>query len=177
MVMMLHLRDRNPKVIRALEYAFKDMPEVIVEEGEFFRQDDKIHAIVSPANSFGFMDGGIDRVYCDHLGWQVQTNVQDEIKKLPFGELLIGQAIVTKTGSDLVPWIIASPTMRMPGPTQPHCVYLAMRAAMYIALGLFDYHVACPGLGTATGRIQPADAAQAMLYGYIAARDRLQGMK
>lgn len=26
---------------------------------------------VSPANSFGFMDGGIDMVYSRHFGWQM----------------------------------------------------------------------------------------------------------
>ena len=28
-------------------------------------------AIVSPANSFGFMDGGIDMVYSKRFGWQM----------------------------------------------------------------------------------------------------------
>jgi len=33
--------------------------------------DLKVDAVVSPANSFGFMDGGIDMVYSRHFGWNL----------------------------------------------------------------------------------------------------------
>jgi hypothetical protein len=40
----------------------------------------KCDAVVSPANSFGFMDGGIDMAYSRYFGWHVQDCVQDAIK-------------------------------------------------------------------------------------------------
>ena len=30
---------------------------------------------VSPANSFGFMDGGIDAAYSRHFGWQMYVDI------------------------------------------------------------------------------------------------------
>ena len=34
--------------------------------------DLEVEAVVSPANSFGFMDGGIDALYSSFFGWRVQ---------------------------------------------------------------------------------------------------------
>jgi len=34
--------------------------------------DIECDAVVSPANSFGFMDGGIDLIYSQFFGWHVQ---------------------------------------------------------------------------------------------------------
>lgn len=38
-------------------------------------------AVVSPANSFGFMDGGIDALYSSYFGW----HAQDRFEKIDFG--------------------------------------------------------------------------------------------
>jgi hypothetical protein len=43
-----------------------DLPGVSVYKGSIF--DVKCDAVVSPANSFGFMDGGIDLRYSDRFG-------------------------------------------------------------------------------------------------------------
>lgn len=37
-------------------------------------------AVVSPANSFGFMDGGIDMLYSQHFGRHVQERLQTAIR-------------------------------------------------------------------------------------------------
>ena len=42
-----------------------------ISEGDIFEGGPEADAIVSPANSFGFMDGGIDMVYSRHFGWQM----------------------------------------------------------------------------------------------------------
>jgi len=166
--MKLYFRDYNAALIEELRTRFDAQKEDVEFSCDDIFLGPPVDAIVSPANSFGYMDGGIDRVYCTKLGWQVQDNVQAEIAKRPFKELLIGQAIVAPTGSDLVKWIIAAPTMRLPGVTQQYCVYLAMRAAMYEALTFKA--VACPGLGTLTGRVHPTHAAEAMWHGYMDAK-------
>ncbi len=49
-------------------------------------------AVISPANSFGFMDGGIDLIYSHYFGWQVQEHLQKLIKTKHHGELLVGAA-------------------------------------------------------------------------------------
>src|SRR5690348_11540617 len=54
--------------------------------------DVQCEAVVSPANSFGFMDGGIDHLYSRHFGWHVQRRLQEAIRGRHHGELLVGQA-------------------------------------------------------------------------------------
>ena len=70
--------------------------------------------MVSPANSFGFMDGGIDALYLKHFGSQLQGQLQQAIQTRHHGELLVGAAEVIETGSKRIPYLIAAPTMRVP---------------------------------------------------------------
>lgn len=62
----IHLRDINPAVVDAWKAAFGDAHGVRVSCGSIF--DLAADAIVSPANSFGHMDGGIDLVYSHFFG-------------------------------------------------------------------------------------------------------------
>src|SRR5687767_10875535 len=71
-------------------------------------------AVVSPANSFGFMDGGIDRLYSQHFGWGVQDRLQELIRTRHHGELLVGTAEIVDTYDSRIPFVIAAPTMRVP---------------------------------------------------------------
>ncbi len=54
----IHLRDRNPAIADAWNRQFVGIPDVHVSCGPIF--DVTADAVVSPANSYGFMDGGID---------------------------------------------------------------------------------------------------------------------
>jgi O-acetyl-ADP-ribose deacetylase (regulator of RNase III) len=71
-------------------------------------------AVVSPANSFEFMDGGVDALYLRHFGPHIQTRVQEMIHERHHGELLVGHADVVETGHETVPYLIVAPTMRVP---------------------------------------------------------------
>ena len=71
-------------------------------------------AIVSPANSFGFMDGGLDLALSDRFGWDLQERLQEMIRRDFYGELHIGQAAIIATRDERVPWLISAPTMRVP---------------------------------------------------------------
>jgi O-acetyl-ADP-ribose deacetylase (regulator of RNase III) len=51
-----------------------DLPNVEIYHGSIL--DLSVDAIVSPANSFCFMDGGIDLLYSHRMGWQVQERLQ-----------------------------------------------------------------------------------------------------
>ncbi|MEL7499651.1 MAG: macro domain-containing protein [Planctomycetota bacterium] len=136
--------------------------------------DLKVDAVVSPANSFGFMDGGIDLVYSRHFGWNVQKQLQSQIRHLHHGELLVGHADIVETHHSNIPYLIAAPTMRVPmvlaDTVNP---YLAARAALLlIKHGRFPSgtlegelisdgvkSVAFPGLGTGVGRVEPEKCA------------------
>lgn len=130
----------------------------------------KVDAVVSPANSFGFMDGGIDHRYSHHFGWHVQDRLQKLIKTDHHGELLVGTAEVVDTDDSNIPFLIAAPTMRVPMILKDSVhPYLAARAALLlIKYGTFPAghlageaiadgikSVAFPGLGTGIGRVAP----------------------
>src|SRR5262245_65161566 len=88
-----------------------DLPDVSIHRGSIL--DLSVDAVVSPANSFGFMDGGIDHLYSHHFGWEVQTRLQELIRLRHHGELIVGSAEIVATGNDRIPHVIAAPTMRV----------------------------------------------------------------
>ena len=70
--------------------------------------------IVSPANSFGFMDGGLDLAIRNVLGFEVENRIKKEIVTKYHGELPIGSALVIPTSHEKWPFMISAPTMRLP---------------------------------------------------------------
>jgi O-acetyl-ADP-ribose deacetylase (regulator of RNase III) len=132
--------------------------------------DLNVDAVVSPANSFGFMDGGIDRLYSQHFGWKVQEQLQTLIRQRHHGELLVGTAEIVPTDDLRIPYVIASPTMRVPMILRDSAnPYLAARAVfLLMEHGIFAagplegervnagvHSVAFPGLGTGVGQVCP----------------------
>jgi O-acetyl-ADP-ribose deacetylase (regulator of RNase III) len=53
-----------------------DLDFVSIHRGSIL--DVQFDAVVSPANSFGFMDGGIDAVYLNHFGNDIQLRVRKQ---------------------------------------------------------------------------------------------------
>jgi hypothetical protein len=100
--------------------------DMAVAWGQAFKSDDRIQiiegdilvgtadAVVSPANSFGYMDGGIDLAYRNFFGMKVQHRVRGKIHADHFGELPVGQAVIVETDHPLLPFLIVAPTMRVP---------------------------------------------------------------
>ncbi len=150
-----------------------DLPFVSVHRGSIF--DVSCDAVVSPANSYGFMDGGIDMLYSEVFGWGVQEHLQALIREKHHGELLVGAAEIVETGNPALPFLVAAPTMRVPMILQ-HSVnpYLAARAALllvkhqrftegtYAGEKISDFvgSLAFPGLGTGVGRVGPNTCAR-----------------
>lgn len=127
-------------------------------------------AIVSPANSFGFMDGGLDYALSERFGWHLEKELQQRIKALPEGELLIGQSLLLETGDDKVPFIISAPTMRIPTNFNIDTsinAYLAMKAALIAVVKEPRIQsVAIPGLCTGIGGMQAMISARQMFRAY-----------
>ncbi len=117
--------------------------------------DLEVDAVISPANSFGFMDGGIDQVYTDHFGEGLQERLRYKILFERMGELLVGEAETIETFNKQIPFLISAPTMRVPmilGPTSIN-PYLAARAALREARAYEFNSIAFPGLGTGVGQV------------------------
>ncbi|MCB9851521.1 MAG: macro domain-containing protein [Phycisphaerales bacterium] len=166
--MNIVLTSIEPPLTEAWTRYCGDLEFVRVHEGSIF--DSGCDAVVSPANSFGFMDGGIDMLYSQRFGWGVQERLQALIREKHHGELLVGAAEIVETNVEQIPYVIAAPTMRVPmilnDSVNP---YLAARAVLLlIQYGKFTAgpledtpirdvvkSVAFPGLGTGVGRIGP----------------------
>jgi O-acetyl-ADP-ribose deacetylase (regulator of RNase III) len=147
---------------------------VSVHRGSIF--DVECDAVVSPANSFGFMDGGIDALYTDKFGSVVQDRLRRAILARHHGELLIGCAEIVETDHPRIPYLIAAPTMRVPMVLGFDTInpYLATRAVfLLVRYGLFPDGVfvgeklaehiqviAFPGMGTGVGRVPVEIAAR-----------------
>ena len=73
----LYLIDRNETLVHAWKQCFKQFAEVEVLHGDYFQKS--TDAIVSPANSYGIMDGGIDIPLNHKLGRTTVKNLQSKI--------------------------------------------------------------------------------------------------
>lgn len=128
-------------------------------------------AVVSPANSFGFMDGGLDYALSKRFGWDLQRRLQAAIAQRPLGELLVGEALIIDTRDGNVPWLISAPTMRVPMRLrQTVNAYLAMKAILASVLAHAQTPgietIAVPGLGTGCGALSAQTAALQMWTAY-----------
>jgi O-acetyl-ADP-ribose deacetylase (regulator of RNase III) len=165
------LRDINPAVVAAWRECFANALDVTVSEGDIFAEP--ADAVVSPANSFGFMDGGIDLAYSMRFGWDLQTRLQARLQADHGGELPVGQAVIIPTHDASFPWLISAPTMRVPMEVSGTVnAFLAFRA---VIRAVRDHNesasrtiqsVLCPGLGTAIGRMDPQTCSRQMYYAY-----------
>lgn len=168
----LILADVQSAVIAEWERFFKDTPNVRVHHGSIFEV--RCDALVSPANSFGFMDGGLDLRISDQLGWHIQERLQKVIQQQHGGELLVGQAEIIPTDHLRIPYVIAAPTMRVPMILGQETVnvYLATRAILRLVQQgqLQDgtpvkevvQRIAIPGMGTGVGHVPPDICARQM---------------
>jgi O-acetyl-ADP-ribose deacetylase (regulator of RNase III) len=158
--------DLNPLFVVEAHQPLMELPNVI-EVAHRSILDRPVDAVVSPANSFGFMDGGVDWAYLQFFGMELQTRVQMVIRLEKFQELLVGSAVVVPTYHESIPFLIVAPTMRVPKIiTDPADVMLATRAAVRCAAWDFRFkHIAMPGMGTGCGQVRPDIAVRAMRAG------------
>src|SRR6202012_4403586 len=130
-------------------------------------------AILSPANSFGDMGGGIDKAIDDFHQGAAQRAVRTAIADRCYGELPVGLALIVEMSSQRLPYIIAAPTMRIPGRVDRSLnAYLSMRAALvavlrHNAIGHRPIRrLAAPGLCTGVGGMPAAESADQMRAAY-----------
>ena len=167
------LRDVNPDVVNAWQKYFRGIANVTISLGDIFATS--ADAIVSPANSFGYMDGGIDLVYLHRFGWDLQTRLQTHLREEHDGELPVGQATIIETFDATMPYLVSAPTMRVPMMVANTVnAYLSFRAAIR-AVKLRNREapgtirrVLCPGLCTAIGEMPAELCARQMAAAYEA---------
>jgi O-acetyl-ADP-ribose deacetylase (regulator of RNase III) len=126
-------------------------------------------ALVSPANSFGDMSGGVDKAIDDFFGGQAQTRVQAYIREAFLGEMPVGVAAILPMPPGQFPFLIVAPTMRIPGYAGKTInAYLAMRAILVAIIRHNQtdarpiHHIAVPSLCTGVGGMPYGEAAGQM---------------
>ena len=166
MNLKLHLVDLNDTLVAAWRDAFAAMPEVTVTAADILTVASG--ALVSPANSYGHMDGGIDAEYSAFFGTRVQRAVYDVVARRSERMIPVGAAEVVETGHSRVPFLIVAPTMEVPEQVPPSNSYRALRAALRAAGRWSDRvtDVYCPGLATGVGCVAPEEAAREMAAAY-----------
>jgi O-acetyl-ADP-ribose deacetylase (regulator of RNase III) len=167
----LSLGDVSASMADRLAYHFDGVAAVEVVHGNLLDLD--CQAIVSPANSFGDMGGGIDKAIDDFHHGEAQRRVMAAIREQFFGELPVGSAVIVALPGRNFSFVIAAPTMRIPGSVQGTLnAYLAMRAALaalvrHNAGGNPSIRsVAVAGLGTGVGGMDHDEAAEQMRSAY-----------
>ena len=147
----IHLCTLDSAMARAWLKHFDSQPNVWIHEGDILAK--KSDAILSPANSFGFMDGGIDLAYSHFFGWELQDRLQTTLRAEFAGELPVGNAVIIPTHHRDIPHLISAPTMRVPGNIADTVnVFLAFRAALLAAKRSKEIRsLLSPALGTGVG--------------------------
>jgi len=141
MSLKLRFFDLDPAVVEALSVAFADVPDATAERADaraVLRDAGAGDAVVSPANSFGIMDGGIDAAYIRLFGLELQEAVQKAIRDEWAGEQPVGTCLavpIPTPAGGTSPFLLHAPTMRSPQSIRgTDAVYRAFRAVLLTAL-------------------------------------------
>lgn len=166
MKIKIQLIDQNKEMCQQWLLYFKDCKDIMVHQGDFFSL--KTDCVVSPANSFGFMDGGLDLVISEKMGWHLQDKLQVQIIEKHDGELLVGQALLLETNYEAIPFLIVAPTMRVPQTLDKTVnVYLATKAILRLLKNEPRITtVSISGLGTGVGKVPYEVCAKQMKQAY-----------
>ncbi|MGV9329518.1 macro domain-containing protein [Streptosporangium sandarakinum] len=166
------LADISAKVVESWRAAFADEPEVEIHKGSILGR--KVDAWVSPTNSRGRMDGGVDAAIKRHLGAGIQLRVQRAIRDGFGGSLPVGSAVCVPSGAVEPRFLISTPTMEesVQDVSETLNVALACAAAFQAVHMQNDREpgsigsVALVGMGAATGRVPARVCANLMWAGY-----------
>jgi O-acetyl-ADP-ribose deacetylase (regulator of RNase III) len=171
------LVDVNTKVVKAWGSAFAGNPEVEIHKGSILTQ--RVDAWVSPTNSSGLMNGGVDAVIKRHLGAGIQLRVQRAIREVAGAALPIGSAVCVPSGAAEPRFLISTPTMEQSSENVRETLNVALAcAAAFQAVHMQNAvqpgsieSIALVGMGAATGRVPAQVCANLMWAGYTLFND------
>jgi len=118
----------------------------------------KCDAIVNPANSFGYMGGGVAGAIKRAGGIEIE---KEAVNKAP---IPVGSAVATTSGTLPCKYVIHAPTMERPAMrTNEEKIKKAIKAALITAKNLGLKSIAIPGMGTGVGGVNAGNAAHVMV--------------
>ncbi|WP_394839081.1 macro domain-containing protein [Pendulispora rubella] len=172
MLVRVILVDVNPKMVAAWKATFEENLEVDVVAGSML--DQQVSAYVSPTNSKGSMDGGLDAVLKKHFGAKIESAVQKEIGRIHQGSMPVGHATCVETGSPMPRYLISTPTMTRSSEDISDTMNVVLAcAAAFQAVHMQNARlpgsirsIALPGLGANTGQVPVEICADLMWTAY-----------
>ncbi|MGB3693234.1 MAG: macro domain-containing protein [Spirulinaceae cyanobacterium] len=156
----------------AFQEFFTHLPHVEIINN-YFEWIAEFDCLVSPANSFGIMDGGIDAAIIKFFGRSLEERVQQRILKDYLGEQPVGTSFIVETEHPKHPFLAHTPTMRVPMSIKGTDIPYVAMWAMLLAVRQHNKNsqqliqtVVCPGLGTGIGQVPYSEAARQMALAY-----------
>lgn len=166
----INLLDINPVITQEWQREFGDLDNVKIVNSTLkdYLDNNFVEAVVSPANSFGLMDGGYDYYLTEYFGVELMHNVKQHIIDNYGGLQPVGTSfMIDIPDSTQAHFLIHSPTMEVPMNVQGSInAYLAMRSTLLCALERGVSSILIPSFGTGAGNIQPCVAAKQMRTAY-----------
>ncbi|MBU6283857.1 macro domain-containing protein, partial [bacterium] len=171
------LVDVNPKMVAAWREVFEDNPEVSIHQGSMLAQ--AVSAWVTPTNTRGSMDQGLDGLVRQHLGPAIQTRVQQAIATQFRGQLPVGCATCVETGCPQPRFLISTPSFASAAETVSDGLTVALAGAAALQAAEMQNRrvpgsivtLALPGLGANTGRLPVETCADLFWTAYDLLRD------
>lgn len=173
---IIYLLDINKDMTDAWYTYFKDAPNVkIINDyfSDFMDEHPEVEGIVTPANSFGLMDGGYDKAIIDYLGQQAQTEVLIMIDIAYQGYQPVGTCLNVPFNNYA---ILHTPTMRTPEVIiDRRVVYDCMRSCLLESLKAGHDYIVVPAFGGLTGGVPHDEIARLMFLAYTEVYNKRDG--
>ena len=177
------IRDLDIQVIQAYKNAIKKGNLNIPCYQEDIFNSEKGSTLVSPANTYGIMDGGLDQEFLNFFGYELQTQVLNYLDNMHEGKLDIGKSQIIPTNHNKYKHIIITPTIEKPGfRSSPKNIYDATKSIINettkfnkgAPVSFKIKNLVIPGLGTGFGDMIPQESANAFVQGYKEGINELQ---
>lgn len=172
--------DIDADLLNAYANALYDIPNVEVSDEPIDLRDlEEIDVFVSPANSQGWMNGGIDAAYSQMFPG-VQKEVQNKIAKLGYLNSHTNRPVLPVGGATIISiedrkknvyQLVCAPTMFFPSNISKtpenimHAMYAVLKVTEYLPK---DYIVAVPGMGTGVGHVSYDESAKQIREAFLA---------
>ena len=172
--MKIYIIEKDFNKFKYLKVYFGDLENVILVNNDFesFIKENKVQCVVSPANSFGLMDGGYDLALTNWYGNQLQERVQKYIIDNYYGEQPVGSSFIIETNQDNQ-LLIHTPTMRIPARIKDEkVIYQCMRTTLMLAKNNNIESILIPMFGGSAGGVNPQTIAKLMRLAYDQLQDK-----
>lgn len=170
----------DPDIMASFKEVFaRDIEAGIFEVLDSRLEDLSYHDIyVTAGNSYAVMTGGIDYVFRDMFGFNLQDSIQDMLimgDKFPEHFIPVGDIVIVDLGEDctLAKKLYYVPTMIVPRLAKPFDIIHCMTNVIFEFLRASeerDVTIAIPALGAGVGKLTGPQAAVAMHIGYWAGK-------